>query len=260
MTTKVSENAVHVLHVMGLPFSIHLRGPDARSSRAAAVVDQVHQDLVTADRIFSTYRLDSDISRIDRGLLEVTDAHPAVAAVMRLADRARAETSGLFSVHLPGPDGRARLDPSGIVKGWAAQRAFDTLTTIAGVDVCLNAGGDVVVGTVTPGQLWRIGVEDPGSGGLLCVVPMTSGALATSGTAARGDHILDPRTGRAPSALRQVSVLGPTLMWADVLATAAFVAGDAALELVAGHPGYEATVVTADGQVRSTAGMPLQPV
>lgn len=82
--------------------------------------------------------------------------------------------------------------------------------------------------------------------------------MATSGTAARGDHILDPRTGRSPSALRQVSVLGPALAWADVLATAAFVAGDAALDLIARHPGYEATVVTSLGQVRSTPGMPLQ--
>lgn len=258
MTTEVVETAVHVLHVMGLPFSIHLRGPGARSAQTATLIGQVHTDLMAADRIFSTYRAESDVSRIDRGLLALVDADPAVPEVLRLADRAHTVTSGLFSVHLPGPDGTARFDPSGIVKGWAAQRAFETLTTNAEMDVCLNAGGDVAVATFAHGPPWRIGIEDPRTGGLLGVVPMDSGALATSGTAARGKHIIDPRTGRAASALCQVSVHGPSLVWADVLATAAFVAGDAAWELMAGHPGYEATVITADGTVRSTPGMALQ--
>ncbi|MFK5636092.1 MULTISPECIES: hypothetical protein [unclassified Ornithinimicrobium] len=77
MTTEVIETAVHVVHVMGLPFGIHLHGPGARSSRTAELVGQVHTDLVAADRIFSTHRVESDVSRIDRGLLADADADPA---------------------------------------------------------------------------------------------------------------------------------------------------------------------------------------
>ncbi|GAA4873910.1 FAD:protein FMN transferase [Serinicoccus chungangensis] len=178
--------------------------------------------------------------------------------ILRLADRATQMTVGLFTVDLPAADGRTRFDPSGLVKTWAARRAFALLMTIPGVDVCLNAGGDVALSPVTPDRCWRIGIEEPGTGGPLGVVAMTGGAMATSGTAARGGHIVDPRTGRAPSVLRQVSVLGPELLWADVLATAAFVAGDAALDLVAAYPGYEAVVVTSAGQARRTTGLPLQ--
>ncbi|MFK5636093.1 MULTISPECIES: hypothetical protein [unclassified Ornithinimicrobium] len=54
------------------------------------------------------------------------------------------------------------------------------MTKIPGVDVCPTAGGDVALGTVTPGRVWWTGVEDPVTGGLLGVVPMTTGALATA--------------------------------------------------------------------------------
>ncbi len=261
MTTEVRaapKTAVHVLHVMGMAFSIHLRGPEPGITHARTLVERVRRDLVRADEVFSTYRTDSDVSRIDAGLLSVADADPTVGEVLRLAERARERTDGRFSVHLTDGDGRVRLDPSGIVKGWAAQRAFATLMSTGDLDVCLNAGGDVVVGTRTPGREWRIAVEDPTTGGVLGIVPLRSGALATSGTAARGEHIIDPRTGAVPSSLLQVSVTGPTLLWADVLATAAFVAGDDALDLVASHPGYQATVITVDGRIRSTAAMPLE--
>ena len=263
MTTEagaVPTTAVHVLHTMGMTFSIHLRGPASGTTRARTLVERVRRDLVRADEVFSTYRADSDVSRIDAGLLSVADADPTVREVLRLAERARERTGGRFSVHLTDRDGRTRFDPSGLVKGWAAQRAFATLMSTGDLDVCLNAGGDVVVGTRTPGRVWRVAVEDPATGGVLGVVPLRSGALATSGTAARGEHILDPSTGAFPSALRQVSVTGPTLLWADVLATAAFVAGDSALDLMAAHPGYQATVITVDGRVRSTAAMAWEAV
>ncbi len=251
---------MHVLHVMGLPFSLHLRGPGARSAETVRLVQQAHEELVRVDEVFSTYRPDSDVSRIDAGLLLVSDAHPDVAEVLRLADVAQARTGGRFSAHLPDGQGRTRFDPSGVVKGWAAQRVFARLMAAGDLDVCLNAGGDVVVGTRTAGRSWGVAVTDPVGGGLLGVVRLRSGAVATSGTAARGAHIRDPRDGGAPSASTQVTVRGPTLLWADVLATAAFVAGDDALALLADHPGYEATVVSRDGRVRSTAGMALEPV
>ncbi len=71
-------------------------------------------------------------------------------------------------------------------------------------------------------------------------------AVATSGTYERGEHIRDPRTGRAPTGLLSVTVVGPSLTWADVYATTAFAMGEAGPAWVATHPGYGALAITAD--------------
>ena len=94
-------------------------------------------------------------------------------------------------------------------------------------DFCLSAGGDMVCRTVRPdADPWRIGIEDPRDlRRVLATVPVRNGAVATSGTAQRGSHILDPRTGRPPADLLQATVLGPDLTWTDIEATAAFVLG-----------------------------------
>jgi thiamine biosynthesis lipoprotein len=246
---------------MGLPVSIHLRGPEAGDQATAAVVHRAFALLHRVDELFSTYRPDSEVSRIGRGELAVEDAHPWVRQVCHLADRARAETGGLFDVRLRSRDGTRRFDPSGIVKGWAAARAAALLDSLADHDYCLNAGGDVVVGGRADGTVpWRIGIENPGRPGLLGFVERTAGAVATSGSAARGDHVVDPRTGSAPTALLSATVIGPSLLRADVLATAAFVRGEDAVGWVERFPGYRALLVRRDGTVLQSAGFGLQPL
>lgn len=244
---------------MGLPVSIHVRGPDARSTATAALVGQAFAELRRADELFSTYRADSEISRMGAGLLRPADADPWVTEVLRLADAAETVTEGLFSVRLPDPDGRPALDPSGIVKGWAAQRAFDLLRSAAGQDVCLNAGGDVVVSTAGGGAPWRVGIERPGGHGLLGVLERGAGAVATSGTGARGHHLVDPRDGSASDALTSMTVVGPSLLWADVLATAAFVRGLDAVHWLQRFPGYSGISLDRSGHVTVSDGLLLLP-
>ena len=164
--------------------------------------------------------------------------------------------------------GDRRFDPTGLVKGWAVQRAADHLGAGLGCDVAVNAGGDVAAhrGTAgAPGSRPRSrggsAIEDPADPTrVLAVLPLVSGGVATSGTAHRGRHLTDPRTGRPATALASVTVTGPSLLWADVLATAAFVAGEGALDLVAGVPGYQALVVgpgRRDHPVRGSGPPPL---
>jgi thiamine biosynthesis lipoprotein len=112
---------------------------------------------------------------------------------------------------------------------------------------------------VVPGRSdstgWRIGVEDPSDGGrLLAVVPLFSGAVATSGTRARGQHIVDPRTGVPASQLHSVTVVGPSLLWADVYATAAMVKGTDAAGWLEGVSGYDGLLAGPAG-VRATSGL-----
>lgn len=247
-----------VEQIMGMPISIHVRGERARGDDVAQAVARVFAELREVDALFSTYRPDSEVSRIGAGALDPLAAHPLVLEVVSLAVIARERTGGLFDVNLPGPTGRV-FDPSGLVKGWAVDRAARHLLALADADFCLNAGGDVVVGCTTPDAApWRIGVEDPRPGGTLVgVLERRSGAVATSGTAARGAHLVDPRDGSRPGALLSVTVVGPSVTWADVLATAAFVRGTDAVDWLAGQIGYQALVVHADGRVQHSPGLPV---
>jgi thiamine biosynthesis lipoprotein len=250
--------------IMGLPFSVHLRnhsGPGGPSEAGTfdgdavdipaidAAVDAVWDSLRWADRVFSTYRQDSDISRIRRGDLAVRDADPAVAQVLDFAEIARRLTGGTFDIHHGRGVGRRGLDPSGIVKGWAAARAAAPLAAL-GMDYYLNAGGDVLLRSASLDRPWRIGIEHPDDpSGLLAVVELAAGAVATSGRTHRGEHIWNPATGHPAEGIAQASVIGPSLVWADILATAVVAGGIERLDLAQWPPGHDVMLVTDDGAV-----------
>jgi thiamine biosynthesis lipoprotein len=256
-TPAVVPRRAWVEQVMGLPVSIHLRGPSVRTTGIDECVQATFDELRAIDSLFSTYRADSEVSRINRGVLARADAHPLVQEIDALCELARDRTDGCFDAMLPDPHGGTWWDPSGVVKGWAAQRAATRLARIAGHDVSVNAGGDIaLIPDRGDAVAWRIGIEDPDDRGrLLAVVPVVEGGVATSGTAARGSHVRDPRTGRTADLLRSVTVVGPSLLWADIYATAALVKGRAAFGWLVSLAGYEALVVGPDG-VRQTPGFP----
>ena len=118
----------HVEHVMGMPVSLALRGRHADTAAGAARLAAVMAELAEVDRVFSTYRPDSVISRLGRGELDLDHCPPEVAEVLALGQRAEEQSDGAFSILAAGPAtrGRRRLDPSGVVKGWAAERASRT--------------------------------------------------------------------------------------------------------------------------------------
>ena len=79
-------------------------------------------------------------------------------------------------------------------------------------------------------------------------------SFSKSGTAARGAHLLDPATGGTPSALLSATVVGPSLTWADVYATASFVKADGAADWLATLPQHVGVLVDAAGAVRTVTG------
>ena len=249
-----------VAQIMGLPMSLHVRGPQARGPQVAEAVEATFAALRADDAIFSTYRPDSPISRVRRGELRLQDTDPRVRHVAALCAEAHRRTGGSFSAWLPGPDGAPTFDPTGLVKGWAVEQACTALVDRLGGltghgphDVLLSAGGDVIVAcsrTDTPD--WQIGVEDPRDRTRsLLTIPLRRGAVATSGTAARGQHILDPATGAPPTGLLSATIISASLTWADVYATAAFVRGPRAAAWIATLPDHAAVLVHADGTVQT---------
>ncbi len=246
--------AAFVEQVMGLPVSIHVRGPQARHRSVADAASVALSRLRADDAEFSTYREGSAVTRIQRGLLRVEEASPRLRRVATLCEQASERTGGAFSAWLP-RDGRRVFDPTGLVKGWAVQEAFerllDDLRALDPHDVLVVAGGDVALAcTRTDTPDWVVGVEDPRDHArLLLQLPMRLGAVATSGTAARGLHVLDPRTGSPAATLLSATVVGPGLMWADVDATALLACGGDA-PWFAHQPQHAALLVGADGSTR----------
>ena len=250
-TTPRSAAWRDVVHVMGLPVSVALRGRHAGDDAARTAWAQVQADLREADAVFSPYRDDSWVSRHNAGSAALADAPPEVREVLALAEAARTASEGAFDVWRPGPDGRTVLDTDGVVKGWAVHRAARHLTELAGTDACLGGGGDVVCWTAEPdGEPWQIGIEhprDPAS--LVARVPCRRGAVATSGTAHRGAHIVDARSGLPPTDVASVTVVTADLVAADIDATAAYAHGRDALSWLRARPDRGGLVVWADDRV-----------
>jgi FAD:protein FMN transferase len=236
----------HAEHVMGTVVSFDVpawAGPGA----LGGAVRWLHW----VDATFSPYRDDSDVSRFGRGSLALADCAPELAEVLAACAEVSTLSGGYFTT-TPG----GRFDPSGYVKGWAIERAAAMLTAAGSAQHTVNGGGDVqCVGDRGPGQPWRVGIAHPlRPGSLALVVCGRDFAVATSGVAERGPHVINPHTGQPAVGLASVTVVGASLAAADAYATAAFAMGPAARDWIQGLDGYEAYAITAAGAAWQTSG------
>lgn len=276
-----------VEHIMGT--AISLAAPDDTDPGVFTTAAQAAYDhLRRIDEIFSTYKPDSPVSRIRDGRLPLNalPEHPdgdLIREVLALCAQLQRESRGAFDAWNVGDP--PQFDPSGAVKGWAAENASRILAAHGLTRHALNAGGDVRVRGGT-GPLpaapdgpvwssvgepvtgvgaaaadsaepapWRVGVTDPHRPGhTLFVIERAEGAVATSGTAERGLHVYDPSSHRPATALVQVTVTGPDLALADGYATAALALAGAAsaadayawLTALADRTGYQSLTVDPD--------------
>jgi thiamine biosynthesis lipoprotein len=212
----------------------------AVSSETAYVVDRAQQ-----------------LSRLTEGALDVT-VGPLVnlwnfgpntpSAPPTDAELAATQTycgSELLEVRLEPPALRKatqqlQVDLSSLAKGYAVDRVAQLLETRGLMNYLVEIGGEVVTrGTRTDGQRWRLGIEAPRSDARTVhqIVALRDQALATSGDTRNfrivGDngekisHLIDPHTGRPlPYRGWSVSVLAPSCLEADALATALLVLGE----------------------------------
>jgi thiamine biosynthesis lipoprotein len=241
-----------VEHIMGLPIVVDVRD----DGEAGGVLDELFDWLRWVDATFSTFKDDSEISRINRDELRREDADPEVVEVLERCDRLRAETNGYFDMRSPG----GSIDPSGLVKGWAVDRAAAILDDAGVHNYAVSAGGDMRVnGRAVPELAWRIGIQHPLDRHQVAAVIETTTdlAIATSGAYARGDHVWNPHSARPPAGILSVTVVGHELATADAYATAAFAMGpELAPHWTARLDGYEAMTILADEIVFKTAGFP----
>ena len=248
---------VRVEHVWGTAISLHVC--DAISAETA---DGVFAWFHHVDDVFSTWRTETEISRLGRGELRLEDTSEEMRAVLALCERVRLESNGAFEVsvgadpRVASREGLAPIDASGLVKGWALQSAAESLRAHGVHNFVINAGGDVVTsGFTATGALWRVGVQHPSQPDRVALVLAVSGmGVATSGRYERGDHIIDPRTGAPATGLSSVTVVDDDLALADGYATAALVLGaDGAAWLA--ERGLAAAVITNDELVVTTPAL-----
>jgi len=232
---------------MGTTFALDVRD----STVNAAAVDRAFAMLRSVDRIFSTWRPESEVSRIARGELLLSNACIDVQDVFDHCEELYRRTGGFFDMRYR-RDGTC--DPTGLVKGWALEHAAGILTQGGARNFSLNGGGDVVVrGAPSAGHGWRLGIRHPGRPDLVAaVVEVSDAAVATSGNYERGDHIVDPHNGQPATGLLSATVVGPSMTVADAYATATFAMGPGASAWLADRPDLAACVITSDGRVRST--------
>lgn len=233
--------------VMGMPVTVDVR--DAGVEPAA--LHEVFADLRRVDALFSTDRVDSEVARIDRGELQPEDAGAEVRAVLDLCERYGRATHGWFSAWIGG-----RLDPSGLVKGWAMDRVCAILERHGAHNYLVDAGGDVIGrGHSGTGRPWRVGIRHPVRRDRVVRVLLASDlAVATSGTYEKGVHVRDPHTGEAACDVLSMTVAGSDIVEADVYATAALAMGRRGLELVEALSGYEAYAIFPDLTASWTSG------
>jgi thiamine biosynthesis lipoprotein len=237
-----------VEHIMGMPIQIDVRD----TVLDAAVLDTAFDWLRFVDQTFSTYKPDSEISRLARGELTIAECRPEVDEVLTRCAQLRIETAGYFSVRATG-----ELDPSGLVKGWAVGGAADVLHAAGARNFSINAAGDVVLrGRPADGERWRIGIQHPlQPDKVAAVLAGEDVAIATSGEYERGAHVIDPHTGEPPAGLLSATIVGPDPGTADAYATATFAMGEKGPEWAAALTGYETLCITTDHVVLTSPGI-----
>ena len=178
------------------------------------------------DAEFSTYINSSWVTRLRTNQVEITSCPPSVQEVWQLCLQAKHLTEGAFDPWAV----EGGFDPSGLVKGWAADKCADLLVTLGIEHVQVNAAGDLSLrggfydGVVKP---CSIGVVNPDNRTeVVKIYEITNGAIATSGTYERGAHINDPYTGLIAIGAKSATVVGPLGWLCDALATALMVAGE----------------------------------
>lgn len=238
----------HTEHVMGMPATIHIVDDilDAKQ-----VAEEAFAYLRAVDRQFSTYKPTSEISRINAGLSEA-EWSDAMRDVLALCEQTKQQTQGYFDIEHDG-----KLDPSGLVKGWAICNAAEIMRKHGLKNLCIEVAGDMQLhGHNASDAAWRIGIRNPfNRDESVKIIAVTNVGVATSGTYIRGQHVYNPhQPNRSIGDVMSLTVIGPDIYEADRFATAAFAMGKKGITFIDGLDGFEGYMIDHNGIATLTRG------
>lgn len=233
--------------IMGMPVTVEVVDKGAEASW----LDQAFDWFEAVDRRYSTYKADSEISRINGGLPREQWSQE-MTEVLELCRQTKELTNGYFDIEHNG-----QLDPSGLVKGWAIHEAAKLLKKLGARNFYVEAGGDLeVAGRNTAGQPWQVGIRHPQRRDqIVRAVALYDQGMATSGTYIRGQHIYDPHQPQKDlHDWTSFTVIGPNVYEADRFATAAFAMGQSGIDFIASLDGFEGYAIDSADQAVFTPG------
>jgi FAD:protein FMN transferase len=237
MSKLVSETRL----MWGMPITVAIVEPTPATDRGVGLIARVFDYFQYIDDKFSTYRPDSEISLINQGALTIGEASPDMRTVFGLADELRRQTNGYFNIAHDG-----KIDPSGLVKGWAISNAAGMLRDAGCADYYVEAGGDFQSGGLNAeGRPWRVGIRSPfNMQEIVKVLAISNRGVATSGTYIRGQHIYNPVNGGSTDPeILSITVIGADVYDADCYATAAFAMGRAGIKFIESLDGFEGYMI-----------------
>ena len=203
------------------------------------------------DDKFSTYKENSEISRINNHELGLEDASEDMKTVFDLSEQTRLATGGYFNIWHKGS-----FDPSGLVKGWAIHNVSKILCQKGIENFYVDAGGDIqVVGKNSEAQNWRVGIRNPfDADQIVKVLSVSNCGVATSGTYIRGQHIYNPKNeNQSLIDIMSLTVIGPNIFEADRFATAAFAMGIDGIGFIEKLQGFEGYMIDKDKHATFTS-------
>ena len=204
--------------VWGTEIYLDVSSSKLETAEIERVISGAEAFFFDVDDELSTFKETSSVSRIRAGKLKIDDAPDMVKEVWRGCLKARELTFGSFDPWAV----EGGFDPSGYVKGWAAEKGADMLVSAGCHEVQVNAGGDICL----RGGPWKIGIVNPDNKKeILQIFELSNENIATSGHYERGAHIRDPHTGLIAIGAKSGTVIGPDGGLTDAFATALMVDG-----------------------------------
>jgi thiamine biosynthesis lipoprotein len=245
----------HAEDVMGTVVTIDVYGPPTVNRELVdPYLSSALASLHHADSVFSLWQADSPMSKFRRGEIDLAKAPVVIGEVLEACQAARELSQGWFDPWAL----QGGTDPTGYVKGWAAQRALHLLLGAPVQGAIVNAAGDIAsFGYPSEGEKFKVGITNPHSPKELTAIVALDGCIATSGSYERGQHLMDPHSGHFCTRVASASVMGPDLGLADALATALAIAGNDLLDVIDELSEFEAFTVSFDQERHWTPGFPL---
>lgn len=245
--------------LMGMPVTVEVVASDTVQSEVSATIKAVYDYFTYIDEKFSTYKPESEISKINRGEIADDAQSDDMKIIFMLAEETKQRTDGFFDIRKP--DGSR--DPSGIVKGWAIWNTAKLIEVRGFKNFYVDAGGDIETrGVDERGKQWTVGIRNPLTHGTprqneivkTIYAPKSGIGIATSGTYIRGKHIYNPKNGAAADEMVSLTVIGPNIYEADRFATAAFAMGKTGIHFIEKIPGLEGYMIDEKGIATMTTG------
>lgn len=231
---------------MGMPITVEIVDMDD-----ARVFDATFDFFRKIDKRYSTYKEDSEISQINNGLPK-NQWSSEMKTVIHLCEVTKQETGGYFDIAHDG-----KLDPSGLVKGWAVWEAAKWLVRQGVINFYIEAGGDIqAYGTNEAAQPWTVGIRNPfNTSQIIKTLRLHGAGIATSGTYIRGQHIYNPHLPHTPLiGVQSLTVVAPNVYEADRFATAAFAMGKDGIHFIEAHENLEGYMIDDSGIATLTSG------